>query len=94
MGAGAQTRALIDRTNDGLSGMPADGISLPVKGETSARPAGAGSRVRLHQPRDWAEGGMTVSFGEGHQWLELTSGLGGWAAPKLSQRKSIVRSVS
>ena len=25
-------RAWIDRTNDGLSGMPADGISLPPKG--------------------------------------------------------------
>ena len=28
----------IDRTNDGLSGMPADGISLPAKKGTSARP--------------------------------------------------------
>jgi hypothetical protein len=26
-------RAWIDRTNDGLSGMPADGISLPRKGD-------------------------------------------------------------
>ena len=49
-------------TNDGLSGMPADGISLPPKkGGTSARPAGAGSEARLHQPRDWAEGGMAAS---------------------------------
>jgi hypothetical protein len=28
---GRAMRAWIDRTNDGLSGMPADGISLPVK---------------------------------------------------------------
>src|SRR5262245_20901780 len=34
-------RAWIDRTNDGLSGMPAEGVSLPpTKGGTSARPAG------------------------------------------------------
>ncbi len=41
--------------------MPADGISLPLKRGTSARPAGPGLKVRLHQPRDWAEGGMTAS---------------------------------
>jgi len=28
---GRAMRAWIDRTNDGLSGMPADGISLPLK---------------------------------------------------------------
>jgi len=39
-------RAWIDRTNDGLSGMPADGISLPPKERgTSARPAGAARRL-------------------------------------------------
>ena len=54
-------RAWIDRTNDGLSGMPADGISLPPKkGGTSARPAGAGSKIRLHQPRGWREEGIAV----------------------------------
>jgi hypothetical protein len=37
-------RASIDRTNDGLSGMPADGISLPQE-RTSARPAGAARRL-------------------------------------------------
>jgi len=37
--------------------MPADGISLPPKkGGTSARPAGACSRVTLHQPRDRRKG--------------------------------------
>jgi hypothetical protein len=30
-GRGRAMRAWIDRTNDGLSGMPADGISLPPK---------------------------------------------------------------
>src|SRR5215471_18333026 len=51
------TRAWIDRTNDGLSGLPADGTSLPPKkGGTSARPAGAGLKVRLHQPPGWAKG--------------------------------------
>jgi hypothetical protein len=54
-------RAWIDRTNDGLSGMPADGISLPPKkGGTSARPAGAGSKIRLHQPRGWVEEGIAA----------------------------------
>src|SRR5262245_33823276 len=39
-------QAWIDRTNDGLSGMPADGISLPLKkAGTSARPAGATRRL-------------------------------------------------
>src|SRR5262249_37606765 len=47
---------VIDRTNDGLSGMPADGTSLPLKRGTSARPAGPGSKVRLHQPRDGRKG--------------------------------------
>src|SRR5215471_6128569 len=59
-GRGPAMRAWIDRTNDGLSGMPADGISLPLKRGTSARPAGPGSKVRLHQPRDWAEGCMAA----------------------------------
>ena len=30
-GRGRAMQAWIDRTNDGLSGMPADGISLPPK---------------------------------------------------------------
>src|SRR5262249_18658679 len=51
---GRAMRAWIDRTNDGLSGMPADGISLPLKRGTSARPGR--SKIILHQPRDWAEG--------------------------------------
>src|SRR5262245_46714222 len=38
--------AWIDRTNDGLSRMPDDGISLPPKkGGLSARPAGAARRL-------------------------------------------------
>jgi hypothetical protein len=48
-------RAWIDRTNDGLSGMPADGISLPLKtGDFGT--SRAARKVILHQPRDWAEG--------------------------------------
>src|SRR5262252_5334800 len=66
-GRGRAMRAWIDRTNDGLSGMPADGISLPLKRGTSARPAGPGSKVRLHQLRDWAEGGM-AALGTSHQF--------------------------
>jgi hypothetical protein len=50
-------RAWIDRINDGLSGMPADGISLPPKRGDFGTSRWAGSKVRLHQPRDWAEGG-------------------------------------
>jgi hypothetical protein len=65
-------RAWIDRTNDGLSGMPADGISLPPKKGTSARPAGLGSKVRLHQLRDWAEGGMTA-LGKSHQFEQRST---------------------
>ena len=53
-------RAWIDRTNDGLSGMPADGTSLPAKKGDFGTSRWAGSKVRLHQPRDWAEGGMTA----------------------------------
>jgi hypothetical protein len=44
-GRGSAIRTWIDRTNDGLSGMPADGISLPPKRGTSARPAGAARRL-------------------------------------------------
>src|SRR5262249_15091154 len=59
-GRGRAMRAWIDRTNDGLSGMPADGISLPLKkGGLRHVPLG-GSKVRLHQPRDWAEGCMAA----------------------------------
>jgi hypothetical protein len=42
---GRAMRTWIDRTIDGLSGMPADGISLPPKRGTSARPAGAARRL-------------------------------------------------
>jgi hypothetical protein len=38
-------RAWIDRTNDGLSGLPADGMACRQKGGTSARPARAGLRL-------------------------------------------------
>jgi hypothetical protein len=44
-GRGRAMRAWIDRTNDGLSGMPADGITLPLKRGTSARPAAAARRL-------------------------------------------------
>jgi hypothetical protein len=40
--------------------MPADGISLPPKKEDFGTSRWAGLNVRLHQPRDWAEGGMTA----------------------------------
>ena len=40
--------------------MPADGISLPPKRGDFGTSRWAGSKVRLHQPRDWAEGGMTA----------------------------------
>ena len=40
--------------------MPADGISLPPKKGDFGTSRWAGSKVRLHQPRDWAEGGMTA----------------------------------
>ena len=59
-GRGRAMRAWIDRTNDGLSGMPADGISLPPKKGDFGTSRWAGSKLRLHQPRDWAEGGMTA----------------------------------
>jgi hypothetical protein len=60
-------RAWIDRTNDGLSGMPADGISLPPKRGDFGTSRWAGSKARLHQPGDWAEGGMTAC---GTSWPE------------------------
>jgi hypothetical protein len=44
--------------------MPADGISLPPKGGDLGTSRWAGSKVRLHQPGDWAEGGMT-GYGAG-----------------------------
>jgi len=49
-------RAWIDRKNDGLSWMPADGISLPAKKGDFGTSRWAGSEFRLHQPRDWTEG--------------------------------------
>src|SRR4030095_7835428 len=57
---GRTMRAWIDRTKDGLSGMPADGISLPPKKGDFGTSRWAGSKARLHQPGDWAEGGMTA----------------------------------
>src|SRR5262245_6962897 len=56
MGAGGAMRAWIDRTNDGLSGMPADGISLPPQRGDFGTSRWAGSKVRLHQPGDWPKG--------------------------------------
>src|SRR5262252_11161193 len=53
---GRAMRAWIDRTNDGLSGMPADGISLPPKKGDFGTSRWGGSKVRLHQLRDGAEG--------------------------------------
>jgi hypothetical protein len=50
-------RTWIDRTNDGLSGMPADGISLPPKKGDFGTSRWGGSKVRLHQRRHRAEGG-------------------------------------
>jgi hypothetical protein len=40
--------------------MPADGISLPPKKGYFGTSRWGGSKVRLHQPRDWAEGGMNA----------------------------------
>jgi hypothetical protein len=45
-------RVWIDRTNDGLSGMPADSINRPPKkGGTSARPAGPAGKSGYINPR-------------------------------------------
>ena len=52
---GHAMRASIDRTNDGLSWMPADGISLPPKKDFGTSRWG-GSKVRLHQRRHRTEG--------------------------------------
>jgi hypothetical protein len=64
---GRAMRTWIDRTNDGLSRMPADGISLPEKKGDFGTSRWAGSKVRLQlqQPRDWAEGGMTACGARG-----------------------------
>jgi hypothetical protein len=59
-GRGRAMRAWMDRTNDGLSGMPADGISLPPKKGGLRHVPLAGSKIRLRQPCGWAEGGMTA----------------------------------
>jgi hypothetical protein len=53
---GRAMRTWIDRTNDGLSGMPADGISLPPKKGDFGTSRWGGSKVRLHQRRHRAEG--------------------------------------
>src|SRR5215831_15604960 len=58
-GRGRAIQAWIDRTNDGLSGMPADGISLPPKKGLRHVRCG-GSKVKLHQRRHRAEGSMTA----------------------------------
>src|SRR6516162_4595374 len=50
-GRGRAMREWLDRTTDGLSVMPADGISLPPrKGGTSARPAGPARRLGYINP--------------------------------------------
>src|SRR6266540_7118255 len=60
-GRGRAMRAWIDRTNDGLSGMPADGISLPPKkGGTSARPAGPARRLGYINHAIGRKGGMSA----------------------------------
>ena len=51
-------RAWIDRTNGGLSGMPADGINRPPNEGDFGTSRWGGSNVSLHQPREWAEGGI------------------------------------
>ena len=48
--------AWIDRTNDGLSWMPADGTSLPAKKGDFGTSRWAGLDFRLHQPLDLAKG--------------------------------------
>jgi hypothetical protein len=55
-------RAWIDRTNDGLSGMPADGISLPPKKGDFGTSRWGGSKVRLHHFRKLTEGGHGRSW--------------------------------
>jgi hypothetical protein len=40
--------------------MPADGTSLPTKEGDFGTSRWVGSMVKLHQPHDWAEGGMTA----------------------------------
>ena len=55
---GRAMREWLDRTTDGLSVMPADGISLPRRRGDFGTSRWAGSRARLHQPGDRAEGGM------------------------------------
>src|SRR5258707_7641541 len=77
-GRGRAMRAWIDRTNDGLSGMPADGISLPPKKGDFGTSRWGGSKVRLHQRRHRAEGGMTACGtrpANGH--VRFTESLGG-----------------
>ena len=51
-------RVWIDRTNDGLSGMPADSITLPLKRGTSARPAGAARTLGYLNGATGRNGGM------------------------------------
>src|SRR6266403_307646 len=77
-GRGRAMRAWIDRTNDGLSGMPADGINLPPKKGDFGTSRWAGSKVRLHQPRDWAEGGygrLSLNGGSGMSALRRLLGV-------------------
>jgi hypothetical protein len=58
----ARNAAWIDRTNDGLSGMLADGICLPLKRDFGMS-RWVGSKARLYQPREWAEGGRMTAHG-------------------------------
>jgi hypothetical protein len=57
------------------------GISLPPKRGDFGTSRWAGSKVKVHQLPDWAEGGMTArgtsrQFAEMHQWAEFRSGFG------------------
>jgi hypothetical protein len=86
-------RAWIDRTNDGLSGMPADGINLPVKKGDFGTSRWAGSKVRLHRRRHRAEGGMTacgtipaVPTATKDAWSRLESGGVARGLPECEQR--------
>src|SRR5262245_16323410 len=64
-GRGRAMRAWIDRTNDGLSGMTADGISLPTKKGDRGTSLWGGSKVRLHQRRHRSEVASRALVGSG-----------------------------
>ena len=64
-------RAWIDRRNYGLSGMPADGSSLPPRTDFGMS-RWVGSKLRIHRPRDWAEAGMTAR-GTFPKWRDVSN---------------------